>query len=378
MRILNSITLHGWSAGSWYAVNMLGGLVERGHRVWMLVPEGRTARACREAGIEVLSEPDLRGVGPVRARSVLRGIDGLKRRIRPDVIVAHWGPDHTWWGIAAGHPAERLPLVRVRAHDARPPARHPLSRWLHSWRTEAFIVANESQRRGYVERLRIPPHRVHRITPGYVRPPEAKGGPTPEEVRRRCGAGPEDLLAVSLARFAPQKDHATFFEAAARAAEAVPGLRFLAAGYEAEYDEERVRRMARRYPVLEGRWSLWTEQLEDGRPLVRAADIGVVHSCGSEAISRAAMEFIDEGIPLAATAIGGIPEVIRDWSSGLVVPPSDPEALAGALVRLARSGGLARRLAEGARERLEEVFDADEAVVRLEEALERVDRKSVV
>ncbi|MFO7767724.1 MAG: glycosyltransferase family 4 protein [bacterium] len=372
MRILNSTTLHGWSAGSWYAVNMLGGLVGRGHDVHVLVREGPTAQACREAGMEVLHEPDLLEAGLWGARRTRARLEEMRQRLRPDVIVAHWGPDHTWWGLAAGHPATRTPLVRLRAHDPRPPARHPLSRWLHSWRTEAFIVANEPQRRAYTEDLRIPPHRVHRIPPGYQPAGEAPGGPSPQQVRARCGVGEGEQLVVSLARFAPQKDHATFFRAAALAAAAVPGLKFLAAGYPAEHGEERIRRLAARYALPEDRWTLWSERLEDGRPLVRAADIGVIHSSGSEAISRAAMEFMDEGIPLAATTVGSLPEVIHDWTSGLLVPPGEPETLAGALVRLARSGELRRRLARGARERLLEVFDPQEAVIRFEETLEGV------
>lgn len=375
MRILNSTTLHGWSAGSWYAVNMLGGLAERGHEVFMLVPEGPTAAACREADITVLNEPDLSRAGVWDARRKLDAIRALKRSIRPDLIIAHWGPDHTWWGLAAGHPAERIPLVRLRAHDPRPPARHPLSRWLHSWRTEAYIVANEPQRRSYVERLRIPPHRVYRIPPGSWRADAEPGGPSAAEIRERCGVGEGEVLAVSVARFAPQKDHATFFEAAARAAAAVPRLRFLVVGYEAEYREGHIRALAARHPELEGRWTLWSERLRDGRPLVRCANIGVVHSSGSEAISRAALEFMDEGIPLVATGVGALPEVIREWSTGLLVPSGAAEAMAGAIVRLARSPELAARVASGAKRRLERVFDPTEALIRFEETLEAIVRE---
>ena len=51
------------------------------------------------------------------------------------------------------------------------------------------------------------------------------------------------------------------------------------------------------------------------------------------------------GVPIAATTAGGIPEIVADGSSGLLAPPRDPEALAGAIARLLGEAALARRLA---------------------------------
>lgn len=371
MRILNSTTLHGWSAGSWYALGMLKGLRERGHEIHVLVPEGRTAEHARRAGIEVITEPDLRSVG---ARSFLRTARALRelrdQRIRPDLIITHWGPDHAWWGALAGRSGRRIPLLRMRAHDPRPPARHPFARWLQQGRTDGFIVANERQRRSYVERAGVEPRRVHRIPPGFPLS-EWEGGPDGSAVRARCNVGEEMLLIASIARFAPQKDHETFFEAAARVALQAPDVHFLVAGYEAERSTEDIERLAARYPALQGRWTLWSERLEDGRSLVRAADIGVVHSSRSEAICRVALEYMAESIPIIGTKVGALPEVIGEWESGLLVAPGDAGALAGALMRMIRSPALLQRLGAGGRRRLVARFGAERAVETLERVLER-------
>jgi glycosyltransferase involved in cell wall biosynthesis len=55
------------------------------------------------------------------------------------------------------------------------------------------------------------------------------------------------------------------------------------------------------------------------------------------------------GLPIAATTAGGIPEIVADGSSGLLVPTRDPEALAGAIARLLGDQSLAQRLAAQAR-----------------------------
>jgi glycosyltransferase involved in cell wall biosynthesis len=55
------------------------------------------------------------------------------------------------------------------------------------------------------------------------------------------------------------------------------------------------------------------------------------------------------GLPVVATRVGALPEVIRDGESGLLVAPESPGALAGAIARVLGDPGLRRRLAEGGR-----------------------------
>jgi glycosyltransferase involved in cell wall biosynthesis len=64
-------------------------------------------------------------------------------------------------------------------------------------------------------------------------------------------------------------------------------------------------------------------------------------------------------LPIVTTGISGIPEVVKDGVNGLLVPPEDPRALAGALVRLHRDGDLAQRLACAAQATVRERFDGE-------------------
>jgi len=71
------------------------------------------------------------------------------------------------------------------------------------------------------------------------------------------------------------------------------------------------------------------------------------------------MEAMASGVPVIATRIAGIPELIEDGRSGLLVAPGRADLLAAALRRLRDDEGLRQVLAAGARTRVEEEFDAD-------------------
>jgi glycosyltransferase involved in cell wall biosynthesis len=60
-----------------------------------------------------------------------------------------------------------------------------------------------------------------------------------------------------------------------------------------------------------------------------------VLSSAWENLPHAAVEALAVGTPVVSTSVGGVPEVVRDGENGLLVPPNDPDALAGALARLA-------------------------------------------
>ena len=76
-----------------------------------------------------------------------------------------------------------------------------------------------------------------------------------------------------------------------------------------------------------------------------------------DGIPNVLVEAAATGVPIVSTPVSGIPELVRDGETGLVVAPRDPVALAGALERLLDSPELGVRLREGARARVEEYFD---------------------
>jgi colanic acid/amylovoran biosynthesis glycosyltransferase len=76
-----------------------------------------------------------------------------------------------------------------------------------------------------------------------------------------------------------------------------------------------------------------------------------------EGIPNVLKEAMACGLPVVSSRISGIPELVEDGVSGILVPPRQPEALAEALIRLARDGELRARMGRAGRERIERDFD---------------------
>jgi glycosyltransferase involved in cell wall biosynthesis len=148
--------------------------------------------------------------------------------------------------------------------------------------------------------------------------------PAPETRRAlRSSLGmPDGLVALYVGTLSKRKGADVF----AAAIDLAPGWHGLAIG-----DGELAGELAARHPALVQRGPVPPEEVARW---MQAADVVVVPS-RREPLGLAAIEALACGTPVVAAAVGGLKEVIRDGENGLLVPPEDPEALAGALTRLA-------------------------------------------
>jgi glycosyltransferase involved in cell wall biosynthesis len=206
--------------------------------------------------------------------------------------------------------------------------------------------------------LRMPPVETlyHGIDPTMVtRGAEANG------VRRELGI-PEDAPVIgTVANFRALKGHRYLLRAAIRIREMVPNARVVLVGRGPL--EDQIRREAVDLG-LEG-----TVVFAGFRPDVpRVAATFDVFTLPSlhEGLSIALLEAMALGTPVVVTSVGGNPEVISHGVDGLLVPPRDPEALAGRIVELLRDPARGQRLGRTARHRAA-AFDIRHAVRRMEE-----------
>jgi len=154
---------------------------------------------------------------------------------------------------------------------------------------------------------------------------------------------------VQVAQFVAHKDPVTFVRAVAAARRAVPGLHALAVGdgplrpkVEAEIAALGLNEVVH-----------LTGYRGDADSLLAAADVATLSS-QEEGLGTVLLDALSMGKPTAATAAGGIPEIIETGVSGLLAPVHDGDALGAAIARLITDSALAARLKDGALRRAAE------------------------
>ncbi|WP_176819065.1 glycosyltransferase family 4 protein [Quadrisphaera sp. DSM 44207] len=114
----------------------------------------------------------------------------------------------------------------------------------------------------------------------------------------------------------------------------------------------------------------WLGRRDDLAPLLAAADAVAVPSVFEEPFGRVVVEGMSSGLPVVASATGGIPEILSGFPD-LLVPPGDPRALAGALARTASWRGTDPELGRRLRRHVQASFSLAATVAGVERALVR-------
>lgn len=149
------------------------------------------------------------------------------------------------------------------------------------------------------------------------------------ERRRALEMDPEAPVAVCVGRFHPIKGIDLLVSAWRDVVESIPTARLLLVGDGPMRDE-----LERRVAELDlGASIRFLGYREDVRAVLWAADVAVVPS-RDEGLGLAAIEAMACGLPVVATRVGGLPELVRDGENGLLVEPEDPDALSAGIRQL--------------------------------------------
>jgi glycosyltransferase involved in cell wall biosynthesis len=185
-------------------------------------------------------------------------------------------------------------------------------------------------------------------------------------VRPELGIDEATPLVVHVGNIRPHKGHANLVETVARLIDAVPDVCVISIGGEKnEGDLERVRGLARDAGVADRLRFLGRR--DDALAFVAAADL-FANPSGFEGLPVAVLEAMSLGTPVVATSVGGVPAVVRDGETGVLVPAEDPEALADGIATLLDDPALAADLALTGRKIVERDYSL-EAMVRAIESI---------
>ena len=157
-----------------------------------------------------------------------------------------------------------------------------------------------------------------------------------EEAKRSLGFYPEDLLIGCVANLHPYKGHTHLIKAFRKVKSSHPNARLLLAGTGAL-------ELQLRAEAEDLRDVYFLNYCEDVRSVLEALDVYVQPSV-MEALGLAVLEAAAMGLPVVASDVGGLPEVVRSEETGVLVHPADPDALARALNALLNDRARRERL----------------------------------
>jgi glycosyltransferase involved in cell wall biosynthesis len=286
---------------------------------------GKAAADLRAAGVDV----QVLGVDPAARDRVARyRLWHHLRSTRPDIVHARTGA-LTAETLAAARKAGVA--VRV-ADEAGPPAgdRAGRRRTRHTYRAATHVVApSDAAARHLVDDCHLPAAKVARVH-DMVDDRYLAGG-------RRRPAGTGELLTVG--RLVPEKGHDLLVRAAAPILRSARRARLRIAG---DGPEERALVTLARELGVGGQVELLGFRT-DVAPLLATADLFVLPS-RSEGSGLALVEAMAMRVPVIATEVGGVPEILEVVAPDWMVPPDDPDALTRALARALALGDRSKEI----------------------------------
>lgn len=329
-----------------------------GYDVHIAIPPGPRLGELQARGYAVHPFPlARRSLDPLREARTFLALRRLYRHVRPDLVHHFTIKPVIYGGIAA----RRLGIPRVNSITGMGSAflmtgargrllrsvLRPLYRAALGGPAGRTVFQNPDDRDLFVRRGLVAADRAELILGSGVDTQRFQPQAEPE--------GPVTVLFVG--RFLKDKGAMEFVAAARLLAARGPGVRMAMAGgpdpgNPSAIDDATVEGWRKENAV-----EFWGWQSDMALALARCHIVCLPSY--REGIPRALLEAAACGRPLVATDVPGCREVCQDGATGVLVPPRDPAALAGAIGRLAADAGLRHRLGQGARRFVEERFSSD-------------------
>lgn len=340
---------------------------ERFAPVIMHLPDAEWLKYARDIGAELrpsippsdlydAKRTDLGGGPLAGARRLVEAMPPLTTlwselgAVGPSIVHTNSTKMHLMAGSAAR--LRRLPVIwHMRDLMTDPGAQGWLRRAVEMIHPEVIAISEAvaGQFDGMPCNVRVVPNGIpiDRFTPG----------PAPEGLREDLGLPEGVSVACVVGRLTPWKGHRTLLRAWPEVTARIPDAHLLVVGevafWEDGYDEQ-LRALADDLGVADR--VVWAGFREDVPDVLRLADLLILAST-DEPFGRVVIEGMAAGLPVVATASGGVPEIVVEGETGLLVPPEEPSPMGEAIAQVLSDPPLARAMGEVGRERAVERFD---------------------
>jgi len=339
-----------WRGGQAQLLTLIKGLHQRGHKIQLICQPHTLLKArADELGIPTHSMSIRNDVGLI---SLLRLIKAL-RKLRPEILVFNT-PKPVFIGTAAS----RFAPVRARIVFRRvnfPLRKNFLTRFKYTWGIDCIVAISESIRL-QLEVSGIPAFKIRTIYEGMDL------SLYPENTERKASQAGKPMVVGTVAHLSPEKGIHYLIEAASLIPDVHRRLRFVVVGEGSCLPE--IKALTRK-KGLENIFQ-FAGFHSDTSQFMRTFDIFALPSL-SEGLSSAILEAMATSLPIVATEVGGIPELVTNGDNGFLVSPADPQSLSLAIQRLVDNPEESRRMGLRGRKRMEKQFTLERKILETEQ-----------
>lgn len=309
----------------------------------------------------------------LRDAGAMRRLSRLVRNLRPELIHAHLAYAAIWGSLIARR--HRVPFVASlhippsHAGGLRESIRQRLMVFLLNRFSARVVVVSHALGHEWERSTSLDGSKIAIVHNGI----DLEPGPmeTDGSIRQELGIGSQASVIATVAVLRRDKGIDTLLRAAREVLDRRGDCILVVVGDGPMSDEWK--RMANDLGI--SRSVRWTGFRRDVAAILAEADLFVLPTL-RDAFPTVLLEAFAAGVPVIASEVGGVPEIVEDERTGLLVPPGDEKALADAIDRALGDSSWRDRTAEAARTKVERDFSIDAWFNRLENLYSAVLRES--
>ncbi|MFC2156734.1 glycosyltransferase family 4 protein [Acidobacteriota bacterium] len=355
-----------WRGGQRQSFLLAQELKKRGFKFHFVVqPKSPLYENAKSSGLPVL---------PIKMRSEVDGIAVARLAIamkRRKCQLVHFHDAHS---VAVGAAAASLSKVPIRIISRRvdfPLKRNFLSRKKYTKDIDRIVAVSEGVKKVLIHGG-LAPENIAVIPDGIDISPFQRAGSS-GYLRKELSLGITDYLVGIVAHLADHKGHKYLIEASRILKEKAPDIKVIIVG-EGPLRME----LARQASDIKVDGMIFFLGFREDVPQILASLNLFVLSSYLEGLGSSLMDAMASHLPIVATDVGGIPEVVTNGQTGLLVPPRDPQALADAILKLYGDRNYARELGDKGYDVVQQKFSAEAMAEKIADLYEKIAKKKKV
>ncbi|MBI4697821.1 MAG: glycosyltransferase family 4 protein [Nitrospirae bacterium] len=351
LTILHTEASKGWGGQEIRVFHESLRLTALGYKVVIACQYGsKLSENARKAGLAVSI---VRMEYPIALFAVMKFLK-IVRDEKVDIVHTHSSKD-SWLAGITGRIAG-IPVVRSR-HLSTPVGQNRLTSFVYSHLADIIITSGMHIRNALITRNRIEPEKIVSIPAGVdtdIFNANIKG----DKIRAEFHLENSYPIVGSVAILRHWKGHRFFLEAVPQVLAFLPEAKFIIAGDGPQFDnlKQQVAGLGIEKNVI------MTGFRNDVPEIMAALDMFILPSIASEATSQVIPQALAIGKPVIATDAGGLSEIIEDNVTGLLIPPKNPDAIAGAILKMAKHKEQAMEMAARGREKILKGYTFDHMI----------------